>query len=76
MVIEVKNCAMAYWCYIASWGRTPWYRIPASLQEVVPSNAKREWKERKKPGKPYDPENKFKQQGPHSEVPVMYVLET
>jgi hypothetical protein len=46
--------------------------VPGSLQELVPRNTKREWREKKKPDKTYDPENKIKWQGPHSEVPVMY----
>jgi hypothetical protein len=76
MEIEVRIHAVACWCYIASWSRAPLgiveRHVPGSLQEVVPSNTKREWKEKKTPDKTYDPENKFKWQDPRSEVPVMY----
>jgi len=67
---------MACWRYIASRGRAPWgstvqRHVPGSLQEVVPSDTEREWKETNHQAR-HDPENKFEWQGPHSEVPVMY----
>ena len=53
MVTGVRFYAMARWRYIASWGtrRARWgtvqRHVPGSLQEVIPSKTKREWKEKR-----------------------------
>ncbi len=64
---------MACWRYIEPWGEHLGAgAVPGSLQEIVPSNAKKEWRETKRQASHMIRKTNFKWQGPHSEVPVMH----